>query len=198
MVDPRTASLWTFRALFAGLVVLIWFFRLLPLSMMPASWPVPEGLLAHFPDWLYPHQWPGSDLLLALTVVWVFRRPDFVPALLIATVFLLDDLLSMRPPGLWAVIVLAGTEFLRARENAMRDLPFLWEWLLAAAVMAAMMLANRLILAVFLIPQVSFGPVFLQLVATILVYPVVAVAMQMAFGLRRAAKGEIDMFGQRL
>lgn len=198
MVDPRTATRWAFQSLFLGLVMLILFFRLLPLSMLPDAWPLPAVIVARMPDWLYPLNWPGPDLLLCLTIVWVLRRPDFMPVLVVAAVFLLEDLLTMRPPGLWAMIVLVGTEFLRKRENATRDLPFAWEWLMAAAVMGGMVLAYRFAHALFMIPQVSFGPVALQFLATVAIYPLMALALQVAFGLRRAAPGEIDVFGQRL
>lgn len=198
MVDPRTATRWAFQVLYLGLVALILFFRLLPLSMVPDVWPLPAAMVAILPDWLSPNDWPGPDLLLGLTVVWVLRRPDFMPVLAVAAVFLLDDLLTMRPPGLWALIVLIGTEFLRKRETATRDLPFGWEWLMASAVMGAMVLAYRFAQALFMIPQVSFGPVLLQLLATVAIYPVLAIALQLTFGLRRAAPGEIDAFGQRL
>ncbi|MCX8509471.1 MAG: rod shape-determining protein MreD [Rhodobacteraceae bacterium] len=179
MVDPRTARRWAYQSLFLGLVALILFFRLLPLSMRPVEWPTP-------------------DLLLCLTVVWVLRRPDYIPVLAVAGVFLLEDLLTMRPPGLWALIVLIGTEFLRRRENATRDLPFGWEWLMAGGVMLAMGLVYRFALALFMIPQVSFGPVLVQMLATAAIYPLLAIVLQLAFGLRRSAPGEIDAFGQRL
>lgn len=198
MIDPRSAGLWGFRGLFLALVALSMFLRLLPLSVTPESWPLPGAVLAWFPDWLHPYDWPGADWLLCLTVVWLLRRPDFVPALVVAGVFFVDDLLTMRPPGLWALIVLASTEFLRARENATRDLPFLWEWLMAGAAMAMMMLAYWLLNGLFMIPQVGVGVVLLQLFATVLLYPFLAFGLEWALGLRRAAKGEIDMFGQRL
>ena len=51
--------------------------------------------------------------------------------------FLLDDLLSYRPPGLWTALVLIATEVLRARESGTRDLPFWGEWAMVGAVMLA-------------------------------------------------------------
>ena len=198
MVDPRTATLWGYRSLFLGLVAVILFLRLLPLSALPDAWPLPEGILAHFPDWLYPQDWPGADMLLCLTIVWVQRRPDFAPTLMVAGVFLLEDLLTFRPPGLWAAIVLIGTEFLRQRENSTRDLPFWGEWAMVAAVIAAMTLANRLILALFMVPQVALGQAVLYMVTTIVIYPGLAMVMQYVLGLHRAAPGEVDTWGRRL
>lgn len=198
MVDPRTATRIGYRTLYVGLVALVLFYRLLPLSALPAPWPLPEFILVKMPQWMMPDQWPGADMLLCLTVVWVLRRPDFIPAFILVPIFLMDDLLSMRPPGLWAAIVLMGTEFLRARETATRDLPFLGEWMMAGVVIAAMTLTYRFVHAVFMIPQVSLGATLLCMVATIAAYPFLAYAMQLVFGLRRAATGEVDAFGHRL
>ena len=60
---------------------------------------VMAGLLPLGPGWV---RWTGPDLLLALTFAWVLRRPDQAPVLLVAAVFLLADLLTLRPPGLRA------------------------------------------------------------------------------------------------
>lgn len=198
MVDPRTAKVWSFRALYAGFAVLIIFFGLLPLSAAPDGWPLPEALVQTLPDWLHPHDWPGVDLLLVLTLVWVLRRPAFVPVALIAAVFLLDDLLSYRPPGLWTAVVLVATEFLRLRESGTRDLPFWGEWAMVAAVMLAMVTVNRLVLAIFMVPQVALGLDLILLAMNVLLYPFVALAVNLALGLYRAAPGEVDTWGRRL
>lgn len=198
MVDPRTAARLSYRALYLALAFLGLFVRLLPLSAAPQPWPLPEGLLRAMPGWMLPAEWPGPDVLLALTILWVQRRPDFIPAPMIALVFFLDDLMTMRPPGLWALVVLTGTEVLRARETGMRDLPFWGEWLVGALAMTAMVLAYRFLLALFIVPGVSLGPAILNLVATVALYPVLALALQVAFGLSRTATGEVDALGQRL
>ena len=198
MDDPRTAARLSYRALYLALAFLGLFVRLLPLSAAPQPWPLPEGLLRAMPGWMLPAEWPGPDVPLALTILWVQRRPDFIPAPMIALVFFLDDLMTMRPPGLWALVVLTGTEVLRARETGMRDLPFWGEWLVGALAMTAMVLAYRFLLALFIVPGVSLGPAILNLVATVALYPVLALALQVAFGLSRTATGEVDALGQRL
>jgi rod shape-determining protein MreD len=176
MIDPiRTARL-GHRLVFLGLVGLLIFVRILPLSAIP-----PEI--------------PGPDLTLALVLVLVLRRPDHVPEWMIAGVFLLEDLLFMRPPGLWTVIVLLGTEFLRRREATTRDLPFLFEWLMIAIVISAMTFANRLVLLLFMIPQTPLDLDMIRAVITILAYPPVVLFARWVLGLRRAAPGEVDELG---
>ena len=100
--------------------------------------------------------------------------------------------------GLWTALVLIATEFLRARESGTRDLPFWGEWAMVGAVMLAMVVANRLILALFLVPQVALGLDLILLATNILLYPVIALAMNFALGLYRPAPGEVDTWGRRL
>ena len=141
---------------------------------------------------------PGPDLLVALAFAWVLRRPDYVPVLVVAAVMLVADFLFMRPPGLWAAITVMGVEFLRNRESAFRDLPFLVEWGMVALVLLVMTLANALVKLVLMVDQPSLGLTLLQLIATILAYPLVVAVTVFALGLRRAAPGEVDDRGHRL
>ena len=179
MADPLPAGAWPYRTLFLGLAALSLFARLLPLGNSTALW-------------------PGPDLLLCLTLAWILRRPDFVPALLIVAVFLVEDMLILRPPGLWTAIVLIGAEFLRGREPLTRELPFPLEWAMVAAVILLMMGANRLVLAITVSPQPGFAAAFLQSVLTILTYPVIVGFSRALFGLRKSATGEVDARGRRL
>lgn len=178
MVDPVAARRLAFRLIFLALAIATLFLRILPLSAQPV-------------------RLPGPDLMICVTIVWVLRRPDFVPASLIALVFLLEDLVLMRPPGLWAAIVLLGTEFLRSREATMRDLPFAAEWLVAAGLVIAMTVIDRLVLALFLVPQVSPALTALQALATFAAYPLVAVATHFVFGQGRRSAGGVDRLGGR-
>lgn len=165
-------------AVFAGCMLVLLLGRLLPLS--------PGHLGA-----------PGPDIALCLTIAWVLRRPHQVPALLIALPFLAEDLLLMRPPGLWAVIVLLASEALRARQPHWRDYPFVVEWLRVAILIGLMTLAYRLAQIVFFLPVPSAGQVALRLIATIAAYPVVVFAGRWLLGLRTVSAAEADMMRYR-
>ena len=143
-----------------------------------------------------PNGYPGPDLLLCITFAWILRRPQYVPTPLIALVFLITDLLFMRPPGLWTALVVLGVEFLRAREATSRELPFLAEWGMVTAVMVAMTLGNWLVLAVFMVGQAGFGLAVLQLVASILTYPLIVMLSFLVFGVNKMSPGEIDEMGR--
>lgn len=179
MVDPITTNRLMYRALFIGLAALFLFTRLLPLSTEPTTW-------------------PGPNLLICLTIAWLLRRPDYVPVGIIVLVFLFEDMLLMRPPGLWAMLALLATEFLRDREATTRDLAFPVEWALASVVIVTMTALNALILGITMVPQGGFTLTLRQLLMTILAYPFIVLASHYLFGLRKAVPGEVDGLGHRL
>ncbi len=179
MVDPVTARLWLFRLAFVGLAMLFLFVRLLPLTTEPT-------------------QWPGPDLLLCVTIAWVVRRPDYLPVLVIAAVYLLEDLMLMRPPGLWTLLAVMVSEFLRNRAPLIRDMPFLVEWAMFAGVIVTMMTLNRVVLAVVFVPQPGLALTALQALMSMLVYPLVVLFLQSVLRLNKLAPGDIDALGHRL
>ncbi|MBA4352838.1 MAG: rod shape-determining protein MreD [Rhodobacter sp.] len=179
MVDSLRSSVWVYRAAFLGLALALIFLKLLPLGSVAGDW-------------------PGPDLLLCLIFAWVMRRPDYLPVLLIGAVVLLEDLILLRPPGLWTALVILATEFVRARIALTRELQFITEWLLVAGLMVALLIAYRLAFTIVFLPQPAFGFALLQTLWSILCYPLVVVASRLAFDLRKPATGEVDAYGRRL
>ena len=139
-----------------------------------------------------PRGWAGPDMMLAFTFAWVLRRPDYVPPALIAVVFLLADLLFQRPPGLGAALVLLASETLRGRVLGLRDLTFPVEWLNVATTLIVITLAYRIILGLVMVEQAPLGLSLMQMIATIVFYPVAVIVSQMIFGVRKLAPGDID------
>lgn len=137
--------------------------------------------------------WPGPDLGLCLAFAWVLRRPDQLAAPVIALVFLAEDLMLLRPIGLWAALALMATEAARLREHRWRDQPFMIEWLRVAILIGAMMLGYRVVMFVFLLPVAALGQVILQFLATLAAYPLVVFAARWLIGLRRASPGDAEM-----
>ncbi len=142
--------------------------------------------------------WPRPDMLLPLTLAWVLRRPSHLPALAIGLMFLAEDLFVMRPPGLWALIVLAGTEFLRRRQSAVREMHIALEWGMVSAVMLVMYLANRIGLAIVMTPREPLDLSLTRLIFTILIYPLVVLVLQSVIRVRKPATGEVDELGRKL
>lgn len=179
MIDPQSREVWLYRGAFLGIAVFLLFLRLLPLGNEPGTW-------------------PGPDILLCLILAWVVRRPDLLPVALIALVVLAEDLILLRPPGLWCALVVLASEFLRSRAALTRELNFGTEWLLVAGVMLGLLLAYRLVFTVTMLPQPGFGFALIQTIWSILCYPLVVLVSRYAFDLHKPATGEIDDFGRRL
>lgn len=174
MIEAQTRRRLLGGALFTFIAALLIFTRLLPLA--------PGQVML-----------PGPDVLLCLTFAWVLRRPGQVPAGLIAAVFLFEDVMLMRPPGLWTLFVLIATEALRAREHRWRDQAFVFEWARVAALLALMMLAQRVMMAVFLLPLAALGQVILHYLATVACYPLAVLAGRWLLGLVRVSPAEAGM-----
>ncbi|MBM1219728.1 rod shape-determining protein MreD [Ponticoccus sp. SC2-23] len=179
MAEPASARNWGGQLSWLAIVILIMFVNLLPLNTLPRSW-------------------AGPDLLLVVTLVWIARRPEFVPAPMVAVVFLLADLVFQRPPGLMAALVLILTEMLRARSVSMRQLPLTLEWASIALGIVIISLIERMVLALTLIPQPPFSLSLMEAVSTALVYPIVVLLAYLVFGISRPAPGEVDSLGHRL
>lgn len=177
MTEGRSA--WSGRLTYILLAFVLILAPLLPLNTVPRSYATP-------------------DILLLVTAAWAARRPDTLPAPLVAAVFLLADFLFQRPPGLQAALVLLLTEWLRTRSPRLRKGSFLGEWVAVGTGIAVLGLVNRAVLALLMTPQPHLGLTLTQLILTIALYPVIAGVAHMALGLRRPAQGEVDALGHRL
>lgn len=179
MINRLRTNTWFYRALFLVVAVALLFLRMLPLNAEAGDW-------------------PGPDLLLCLIFAWAMRRPDYVPVWLLAVVILLEDTMLMRPPGLWTAIVIVAVEFVRSRVALTRELTFLVEWTLVSGLMVGCLLCYRLVFTLSFLPQPVFGFAMMQVLWSILCYPLVVGVVRFAFDLRKPATGEVDSHGRRL
>lgn len=179
MNDISVIRLWLMRAAFLALAILIIFFHLLPLDTTPT-------------------RWAGPELLLCFACAWSLRRPEYVPAIGLAAAFFLSDLLLQRPPGLLAALALIGCENLKSRGRNLRDASFAMEWFTVSMIIAAILLANRIILAIALadVPRLSLS--ISELGMTLLFYPLVVAVTHWLMGVRKTAPGDLDALGQRV
>lgn len=173
MAERSVTYLWSMRALFLTLCGLIMFLHLLPLEPVSRLWAAP-------------------DLMIALTFAWVLRRPEFAPLVLIACVFLLADFLLQRPPGLWSALILIGSQTLRSKALDLRDLTFSMEWLSVASTLVVITISYRIILTLLMVDTPPLSLSLIQLLMTLLAYPLVVLASQTIFRVRKIAPGEID------
>jgi rod shape-determining protein MreD len=177
MAEGWISSVWLHRLLFLAVAAFLIFVRLLPL----------DSLAGHL---------PGPNLLLCLIFAWTVRRPEYLPVLMIAGVVLFEDLMLMRPPGLWTGLVILASEFIRSRVALTRELNFGVEWLLVAGLMVALFAAYQVILVVAFLPQPAFGFALVQTAWSIVTYPVVVAVSRYGLDLHKPATGELDAYGR--
>lgn len=168
-----STQVWVNRAGFCGLVALIVFFQLLPLVTQPRGW-------------------TGPDLVMAFAFAWSVRRPDYLPPLMLALLFLMCDLLLQRPPGLWSALMLLACESLKSQVRTLRDSPIVSEVISVTIMIVGVSLAYRVVLAIAMENAPSFSLVAIQTGATLLAYPLVVIMSQTIMGVRRVAPGDLD------
>ncbi|MVO17201.1 rod shape-determining protein MreD [Parasedimentitalea huanghaiensis] len=179
MASTSPAHIWAMRITFPALALLIIFFHLLPLDTVPRRWAPP-------------------DVLVALALAWSLRRPDYVPTVILALTLLLADLMFQRPPGLLALLVLLGCEYLKPRALTHRDTGFAAEWFSVIVVLTCITIVNQLILALLGVEQAPLGLILIQMLLTIAAYPLVVLVSQSVFGVRRPTPSEAETLGARL
>ncbi len=178
MAKVSLPYIWAMRLWFLVLAMTIMFFHMLPLDTLPRRWAPP-------------------DLLLASVFAWTMRRPDFVPLTLLAGVLLLADLLFQRPPGLLALLVILGNEYLRSRTAGLSEPNFVVEWIMVGLALIMIMLFYRAILTITLVEQAPLALNLIQTLLTIAVYPLVVFVTQTVMGVRRLSPSETEAQGAR-
>lgn len=178
MTDLTPSRLWAMRAAFALLILTILFFHLLPLQTATGGW-----------------IWP--DLILAFALAWSVRRPEYVPAVLLAGAFLLADLLLQRPPGLWALLALIACEQVKLQSRSLRDASLATELASVTAWIIGIGIGYRIILAILLVEMPPIGPALIQITVTVLAYPLVMGVTHTLMGVRKAAPNDIGGKGVR-
>ena len=71
------------------------------------------------------------------------------------------------------------------------------EWVSVTTTLVTITLVYRATLAILVVDQAPLGLSLMQLVATLIAYPLVVVVSQSVFGVRKLAPGDIDPLGGR-
>ena len=112
------------------------------------------------------------DIPLIITFVWVMRRPDVMAPILITIAFLFADMILQRPPGLWTLIVLCASMFLRSRTVYFKEVIFFYEWLMIAIVVIFCFTAHQFLLLLTFLPTHNLVLLVKQALFTIMLYPI--------------------------
>ncbi|MCB1358253.1 MAG: rod shape-determining protein MreD [Maritimibacter sp.] len=171
MISPATLHRWGYALLFAVLAGLVVFLRILPTGGDAGGLPPP-------------------DFIVLAGLAWVAQRPDYVPVLLFAALLVVTELLFLRPPGVASGLAVIGLEAMRSRAGLLRERGFFTEWITAGVILALLLVAERIVLAVFFVDQPAFTLAVLGLFVNIAAYPAVAALSVWVLRVRRLAPGE--------
>ena len=119
-----------------------------------------------------PYPVAPADVPLAITLAWIMRRPDVISPILITLAFLFADAILQRPPGLWTLIVLCASIFLRMRTRGRKEVQFLYEWFIISLVIAVSFLVQYFALMFTFLPVPDLQPYLVQVLLGILIYPI--------------------------
>ena len=129
-------------------------------------------LLQTLPLQSLPYPFAPTDVPLAITLAWIMRRPDVMSPILITLAFLFADAILQRPPGLWTLIVLCASIFLRMRTRGRKEVQFLYEWFIISLVIAVSFLVQYFALMFTFLPVPDLQPYLVQVLLSILIYPI--------------------------
>ena len=155
----------TYTLFFLMISFVLIFFRLLPLSHLPTDWALP-------------------DLLLCITLAWCLRFPASAPIILLGFLFLIQDILFQRPPGLFAASAFVLCEWCKRQSSQALEFPFSLEWLTATT---AMLMIFFLTQVVSMLSLISTPPLHLGLretCVTIMAYPFVVLLLRFGISLK--------------
>ncbi|MGR3490606.1 MAG: rod shape-determining protein MreD [Shimia sp.] len=177
MAERARQSAWSIAALYILTALVLLFINLIPLQTAPVGW-------------------VGPDVLLVLTLALVVRRPDAMPLWVIVGVTFFADLVLGRPPGLWTVLVLIGTEGLRKRHDDLIESAYVFEVLYVTLAMILVYVGYIAALSLLGPDPVNGKLLLQQLVLSVLLYPVLSGALYLLSGVRKSAPGETDDRGR--
>jgi rod shape-determining protein MreD len=99
---------------------------------------------------------------------------------------------------LWTALVVIATEIVRSRVILTRELNFWVEWILVSGMMLGLLVIYRTVFAILLLPQAGFGFAMIQIVGSILCYPLVVFFSRVVLDLHKPGMGETDAYGRRM
>jgi len=143
------------------------------------------GLAAIFveaaPLGLSPDAIPSPDILFCVVAYWSTRRPESAALLAVFALGLARDLMTDAPVGAGVLTLVFAAEFLKALGPGLSRRSFATEWLLLAAVLALVIMAQWLIVLLLLAHPPYLTDLAYQWLATLALYPLLALVFRWLF-----------------
>lgn len=152
MIEDQPLRILRLRLTYLLIIILVVLFQTLPIQTSP-------------------YQFATPDLPLAITFAWIMRRPTIMSPILITIAFLFADAILQRPPGLWTLVVLCASMFLRMRALGFREVVFFYEWALVTIVVCCAFIVHHFALMFTFLPTHDLTLYTLQAVFTFMIYP---------------------------
>jgi rod shape-determining protein MreD len=120
---------------------------------------------------------PGAfraAFVLISVFFWTLYRPAALPAPVVLILGVLLDLIGNSPLGLWAVLLLLNQAAVLALRRVLAKQGFFLVWLALAASMVGTSGLEYLIRSLLILQFLPLGPVLIQAVIGVLLYPLLA------------------------
>ncbi len=143
------------------------------------------GLAAIFveaaPLGLSPDAYPSPDILFCVVAYWSIRRPGSTALIAVFALGLARDLMTDAPVGAGVLTLVFAAEFLKVLSQGLSRRSFATEWLLLAAVLALVIMAQWLVVLILLVHPPYLTDLAYQWLATMALYPVLALVFRWLF-----------------
>ncbi|MCY4542013.1 MAG: hypothetical protein OXB95_06405 [Rhodobacteraceae bacterium] len=114
------------------------------------------------------------NLVYCLICAWIIRSPRNAPALVVAALFLLLEVIYGLPPGLWTALMLVATELLRSVSPRLGSYSFVAEWAFVCLLFSLALLLYQLALLLTFAQAMTTVAMTKYIVSTALCYPLAA------------------------
>jgi len=179
MNQSKRYTIWLQRLALILFAASIMFYNLIPFTLIPTTFPAP-------------------DIVFCVICTLLIRRPEIVPFWMIGLIYFGFDIFLMKPLGVWTACILIATEILRAGRNAFRENLFPFELASIALIFFAVLLVNRLILLIAIVPTPPISYDVWEFVFTVFTYPVILFTITYILRIRKPALGEFGVIGHKL
>jgi rod shape-determining protein MreD len=154
-------------------IAVVWMARQVWYSL-PLAITIVALLLALAPLNLFRGQMPAPDFVLASVFFWAIYGPAFLPAWAVFALGLSQDFATGAPVGFWALIYLAAYGFALSQRVFFfgRTVRGVWAGFVIVALLTA--IATWLLGSTYFMRWLPFGPILLQAVVSIVVFPLIA------------------------
>ena len=111
------------------------------------------------------------DLLTCLIFAILINRPKLFPPHMVLLIYILSDIILMKPIGLYCALIFIAAELIRRFNQFIRKESFLIHWLIFLSCLAAVQVLNISVHKLFFMPYPNLVLLVKQFILTIAFYP---------------------------